>query len=179
MELGMRLRCCLACQLPPNTNQPPPRASRGGPRLPGDHLHRQQQQHTWADKFFQVEMTVRDCDLDQYGVVNSAAYADYIDKAREELASSLGMDRGSIARTGNAMALCELNFNYFSPLKRSARFVVMVRVVQMKSGRMIVQRVVQTLPEHKLVLEATGTVICLNKDYRPTRVVMSSTSQKV
>ncbi|RLN07392.1 uncharacterized protein C2845_PM11G31200 [Panicum miliaceum] len=123
-----------------------------------------------GDKFFPVEMTVRDCELDHYGVVNNAVYADYIEKAREELASSLGISRCSIASTGNAMALSGLKLNYFAPLKRGARFVVMVRVVQIKGARMLVEHFIETLPERKLVLEATATVVCLNKDYRPTRV---------
>lgn len=90
--------------------------------------------------------------------------------SREEIASRLGIGRDSIARTGNAMALSELNLNYFAPLKRGARFVVMVRVVQIKRARMVVEHFTETLPERKLVLEATATVVFLNKDYRPTRV---------
>ena len=31
------------------------------------------------DKFCLVEMEVRDCELDQYGLVSSAVYADYIE----------------------------------------------------------------------------------------------------
>ncbi|XP_066328187.1 acyl-acyl carrier protein thioesterase ATL4, chloroplastic-like [Miscanthus floridulus] len=122
------------------------------------------------DKFCLVEMEVRDCELDQYGLVSSAVYADYIENAREEVASRLGIGRDSIARTGNAMALSELKLNYFTPLKRGARFVVMVRVVQIKRARMVIEHFIETLPERKLVLEAMATVVFLNKDYRPTRV---------
>ncbi|CAL4967887.1 unnamed protein product [Urochloa decumbens] len=191
MELGMRVRCC---QLPPNTNQRPPTAIRFGAWPRSSHLA-VLRGRPWriaapesrpleticansigqgtklrGDKYFQVEMTVRDCELDQYGVVNNAVYADYIEKAREEVASRLGISRCSIASTGKAMALSELKLNYFAPLKRGARFVVKVRVVQIKGARMFVEHFVETLPERKLVLQATATVVCLNKDYRPTRV---------
>ncbi|CAL5056726.1 unnamed protein product [Urochloa decumbens] len=191
MELGMRARCC---QLPPNTNQRPPTATRFGAWPRSSHLA-VLRGRPWriaapesrpleticansigqgtklrGDKYFPVEMTVRDCELDQYGVVNNAVYADYIEKAREEVASRLGISRCSIASTGKAMALSELKLNYFAPLKRGARFVVKVRVVQIKGARMFVEHLVETLPERKLVLEATATVVCLNKDYRPTRV---------
>ncbi|KAG2652837.1 hypothetical protein PVAP13_1NG387600 [Panicum virgatum] len=160
MELGVRLG---SCQPPPNTSQPPPPAISFGAWPRSSHLvvlraracpRRPRRaraprvaapdsrpleticanstgQGTKGDQFFPVEMTVRDCELDHYGVVNNAVYADYIEKAREELASSLGISSCSIASTGNAMALSDLR---------------------------------------QLVLEATATVVCLNKDYRPTRV---------
>jgi hypothetical protein len=37
--------------------------------------------------------------------------------AREEVASSLGISRCSIASTGNAMAVSDLKLNYLAPLK--------------------------------------------------------------
>ncbi|CAL5056727.1 unnamed protein product [Urochloa decumbens] len=123
-----------------------------------------------AGKFFELEMTVRDCELDKYGVVNNAVYADYIETARQEMISSLGVCTGSIACTGRAMALSELNVKYFAPLKRGAKFVVMVRVVGIKGVRMLMEHLIATLPERKLVLEAMATVVCLNEDYRPTRM---------
>ncbi|XP_008646024.3 acyl-acyl carrier protein thioesterase ATL4, chloroplastic isoform X3 [Zea mays] len=123
------------------------------------------------DKFCLVEMEVRDCELDQYGLVSSDVYVDYLENAREVFASRLGIGRDSIARTGNALALSEQKLNYYTPLKRGARFVVMVRVVQIKGARMVLEHFVETLPpERKLVLEATATVVFLDKDYRPTRV---------
>ncbi|RLM49035.1 hypothetical protein C2845_PMPSC002142 [Panicum miliaceum] len=122
-------------------------------------------------KFFELEMTVRDCELDQYGVVNNAVYAAYIETARQEMIASLGVCTASIARAGRAMALSELNIKYFAPLKRGAKFVVMVRVVGIKGVRMLMEHLIATLPERKqLVLEAMATVVCLNEDYRPTRM---------
>ncbi|KAF7027204.1 hypothetical protein CFC21_039267 [Triticum aestivum] len=123
-----------------------------------------------VDKFFEVEMTVRDSDLDQYGVVNNAIYVAYIHNAREKLAASIGFSMASVAHTGNAMALLELNLKYFKPLLRGTKFVVKVRVVQIKGVRILVEHFMETLSDRELVLEAIATVVCLNKDYRPTRV---------
>ncbi|XP_044971881.1 acyl-acyl carrier protein thioesterase TE3, chloroplastic-like [Hordeum vulgare subsp. vulgare] len=122
-------------------------------------------------------MTVHDNDLDQYGVVNNAIYVAYIHNVREEMAASIGFGMASIARTGNAMALLELNLKYFKPLLRGAKFVVKVRLVQIKGARIFVDHFIETLPDHELVLEATATVICLNKDYRPTRVFPEMSSR--
>ncbi|XP_008646023.3 acyl-acyl carrier protein thioesterase ATL4, chloroplastic isoform X2 [Zea mays] len=225
MELGsMRLRCCP--QAPPNKIKPLPRTiSAGARRLCSRRRRAGALLHVAApdsrpletvcadstgqgtkprddDKFCLVEMEVRDCELDQYGLVSSDVYVDYLENgrqhcnmgcasasrsiitspisflfllgsylAREVFASRLGIGRDSIARTGNALALSEQKLNYYTPLKRGARFVVMVRVVQIKGARMVLEHFVETLPpERKLVLEATATVVFLDKDYRPTRV---------
>ncbi|KAL5208598.1 hypothetical protein ABZP36_033033 [Zizania latifolia] len=123
-----------------------------------------------VDKFYELEMSVRDCELDKYGVVNNVVYARYIEQAREELATSLGVSTSSIACTGNAMALSELNLKYFTPLKRGDKFVVKVRIAQIRGARIYVEHFIEMLPDRKLVLEATATVACLNREYRPTRV---------
>lgn len=192
-------------------------------------------------------MTVRDCDLDMYGVVNNAVYASYIETgllyhpnnprikarnvsrysfpnpwsmygnhvymqypARQEMAASLGVCTGSIVRTGRAMALSELNVKYFAPLKvhawmhvnstsffilknftrffcghffytlcvvylheclyilqRGAMFVVMVRVVQIKGVRMLVEHLIATLPDRK-VGRLSPIYTLVTSDHRPT-----------
>ncbi|OEL17741.1 hypothetical protein BAE44_0021240 [Dichanthelium oligosanthes] len=91
-----------------------------------------------AGKFFEMEMTVRGCELDKYGAVSSAVYAGYMETARQEMLASLGVCTGSIARAGRALALSKLTVKYMAPLK--------------------------------LVSEAMATAVCLNKDYRPTRM---------
>uniref|UniRef100_A0ACD5YSR0 Uncharacterized protein n=1 Tax=Avena sativa TaxID=4498 RepID=A0ACD5YSR0_AVESA len=130
-----------------------------------------------ADKFFELEMSVGERDLDQYGVVNHAIYCVYMEKAREKMITDLGISTASIACTGNAMALSELNLKYFTPLRSGDRFAVRVRVVQIKGARILVEHFIETLPDRELVLEATATAVCLNKDYRPTRVFPEMSSK--
>ncbi|KAF0922109.1 hypothetical protein E2562_024680 [Oryza meyeriana var. granulata] len=121
-------------------------------------------------KFFELEMSVRDGELDQYGVVNNAVYPTYIERAREELMSSLAMSRTSIACTGNAMALTELTIKYFTPLKRGDKFVVKLTLGRIKGVRIYIEQFIERLPDRKLVVESTATIVCLNRKQRPTRV---------
>ncbi|KAM0904416.1 hypothetical protein ACQ4PT_018026 [Festuca glaucescens] len=123
-----------------------------------------------ADKYYEAEMTVQGCELDNYGVVNNAIYASYIEKAREELLVRLGISTGWVISTGNAMALSEQNLKYFTPLRRGQKFVVKVRLARIKGVRIFAEHLIETLPDRKLVLDATATIVCLNMDYRPTRV---------
>jgi acyl-CoA thioesterase FadM len=100
--------------------------------------------------------------------------------AREEIITSLGISPASIVSTGNAMALSELNLKYFTPLRvimhkcnfrsksvkcwkilkvkssyicvqRGARFVVTVRVVQIKGARILVEHLIETLPDREVM----------------------------
>ncbi|KAK1661485.1 hypothetical protein QYE76_049644 [Lolium multiflorum] len=69
------------------------------------------------DKFFEVEMRVRDDDLDEYGVVNNAIYASYIHDARNIMLETLGFNVRFWMSMGNSMALSELQLKYFTPLR--------------------------------------------------------------
>ncbi|KAG8065649.1 hypothetical protein GUJ93_ZPchr0004g39581 [Zizania palustris] len=133
------------------------------------------QQHTndsssEEGKFFEVEMSVDDNELDEYGVVNNAIYASYIHSGRDVFLQNVGIGVEYWTSTGNALALSELNLKFFTPLRKGDRFVVKLRVVQIKGVRIIVDHLIETLPDRKLVLDARATAVCLDKNYRPTRV---------
>ncbi|CAM0914123.1 unnamed protein product [Alopecurus aequalis] len=143
------------------------------PSAPGDFVCTKKQQwnaNLRVDKYFEAQMIVQDCELDKYGVVNNVIYASYIEKAREEMLVSLGISTECIISSGNAMAISELNLKYFTPLRRGDKFVVKVRVVMIKGVRIFVEHLIETLPDHKLVLDARASAVCLNTDCRPTRV---------
>ncbi|PUZ48342.1 hypothetical protein GQ55_7G238600 [Panicum hallii var. hallii] len=122
------------------------------------------------DKFFEIEMEVRDDEVDEYGVVNNAIYASYLHSGRDVMLEQLGISVGYWTSTGNAMALSELNLKYFAPLRSGDMFVVKVKPVLIKGVRIMVEHMIETLPDRKLVLEGRATAVCLNKDFRPTRV---------
>ncbi|TVU28959.1 hypothetical protein EJB05_20498, partial [Eragrostis curvula] len=76
---------------------------------------------------------------------------------REEMFASFGCCMSSIARTGRAMAVYEFDFKYFAPLKRGDKFVVMMRIAQIKGVRMLIEYFIETLPERKVSIHVRGT----------------------
>ncbi|CAL5015549.1 unnamed protein product [Urochloa decumbens] len=122
------------------------------------------------DRFFEIEMEVREDELDEYGVVNNAIYASYLHSGRDVMLEKMGISVDYWTSTGNAMALSELNLKFFAPLRSGDRFVVKVKPIQIKGVRIIVEHMIETLPDRKLVLKGSATAICLNKNFRPTRV---------
>lgn len=74
-------------------------------------------------KTFEIEMKVRDYELDAQGVVNNANYQHYFEHTRHEFLDSLGISFSQCHDEGNDLFVARAELHYKSPLRGGDRFI--------------------------------------------------------
>jgi len=117
---------------------------------------------------FELELKVRDYEVDLQGIVNNAVYLHYLEHARHEFLISRDIDFSAMHGQGNDLIVTRIEIDYKHPLKSRDKFKVTLQVKKAGSLKVIFEQAIVRLPDIKLIVEARVTGICL-KNGRPVR----------
>ena len=117
---------------------------------------------------FELELKVRDYEVDLQGIVNNAVYQHYLEHARHEFLISRNIDFATLHEQGNDLIVVRIEIDYKYPLKSRDKFKVTLRVKKEGPLKVIFEQTIVRLPDNKVIIQARVTGVCL-KDGRPVR----------
>ena len=117
---------------------------------------------------FELEMAVRDYELDTQGVVNNAVYQNYLEHARHEYLKFIGVNFNEFHRNGLDAVVHKIELTYKKPLKGDDRFLVRINARPKGNVRFVFYQDIYRLPDHELVLTSVVTAVFMS-DERPVR----------
>jgi acyl-CoA thioester hydrolase len=126
-----------------------------------------------SDPVYELELTVRDYELDMQGVVNNANYQHYLEHARHEFMRAAGVEFAALQQRGMIPMVSRIEIDYKQPLKSGDRFVVRLGLRRHGRLRFLFDQDIYRVPDGVLVASAvvTGVVIHEGRPVAPDEVV--------
>jgi acyl-CoA thioester hydrolase len=117
---------------------------------------------------FELELKVRDYELDTQGVVNNAIYQNYLEHARHEYLKHIGLNFNELHVNGTDAVVHKIELEYKKPLVGDDEFVVKVRAHQKGNVRFVFHQDIYRKPDNELILKGKVTAVFMS-DGRPIR----------
>jgi acyl-CoA thioester hydrolase len=114
-------------------------------------------------------------DTDFSGIVYHANYLRYLERARSDMLSGLGIDQRGTFETGNGVyAVADMALKFVRPAKMDDALIVMSQVTRLRAAACIIrQRVIRrsqsVVESFETLLEAEVTAAFINPEGRPIR----------
>ncbi|XP_057786437.1 acyl-acyl carrier protein thioesterase TE3, chloroplastic-like [Salvia miltiorrhiza] len=115
--------------------------------------------------FHEMELQVREHELNRFGVVNNAVYANYCELGMYHISYMVGLNDDHIV-----LALSEASYKYIAPLRKKDKFLLKGRMYDYSATRMYFEYFILKLPNHEPILESKATGVVLDKNLRPVRI---------
>lgn len=119
------------------------------------------------NSIFEIEMSVRDYECDMQGVVNNAVYQNYLEHARHEYLTSIGIDFKDYTDRGIILTVTRAEVDYKRPLTSGDNFVVTVAIQKESKIRFAFHQDILLVPERKPIVHGKIIGVALDHKRRP------------
>ena len=118
---------------------------------------------------YEIEMMVRDYECDMQGIVNNAAYQNYLEHCRHEFLNEIGLNFEQLCKDGIDAVVTRIEIDYKLPLKSRDEFIVKLDMYKQGRLRFVFEQAIVRKADGKAVLEAqvTGVLTRAGKPIAP------------
>lgn len=129
-----------------------------------------------SNKDFELQLSVRDYELDTQGVVNNSVYQNYLEHARHEFLKSVGLNFNKLHENGTDAVVHKIELIYKKPLMGDDRFVVRTHAEKSGNVRFVFYQNIYRLPDDELILKGVVTAVFMEngRPIRPPKEVVSA-----
>ena len=114
---------------------------------------------------FELKLSVRDYELDSFGVINNAVYQNYLEHTRHQFLESQGLKLTAYFEQGLSPVITKAEIEYRSSLQSRDDFVVSLELAF--SSKVNFLQEIRSIPNKTLILSARITGTILNSSGRP------------
>ncbi len=109
---------------------------------------------------FQIEIAVRDYELDSEGIVNNARYLHYLEHTRHEFCRAAGCSFKALCDEGIITVVRRIEVDYLTPL-RSGDVMISQLWLERKGARFIFHQTIRNSASGDVSIRADVTVVAL------------------
>lgn len=117
---------------------------------------------------YELELSVRDYELDVQGVVNNAVYQNYLEHARHEFLKEIGLNFVELHKKGTDAVVHKIELEYKQSLKADDEFVIRMKAEPSGNVRFIFTQDIYRKSDNALILKGKVTAVFM-KNGRPIR----------
>ncbi len=109
-------------------------------------------------------------DTDAGGIVYYGQYLTYLEEARTEFLEQRGLSVEQFKERGYLYVVRQCNISYRSPARYGETIVCDAKLKAMGASQLVFEQTVKDKKDGRLMVQAEVSLVCLNKDFRPTPI---------
>jgi len=116
---------------------------------------------------FELKLSVRNYELDSFGVINNAVYQNYLEHTRHQFLESQDLKLTAYLEQGLSPVITKAEIEYRSSLQSRDDFIVSLELVLLSKVKFIFLQEIRSIPNKTLIPSARITGTILNSSGRP------------